>query len=365
MDGSEFNLLKIYLNNVSNRLLFISTDLMVTIVSNLKNKTINSEDFTDFSLETEYFSENELEDIVIALRENNIFVQIFTDEMDFIESHISKKDNNFSRRHKIIYNTAQRGMGAGRKSLIPSFCNLNNIPFVGSNAYVVSLCRHKYHYNLILKQLGLQQLKFWLFQPKIGWLNSLEPPVGLKVIMKPVYESASIGIDNNSITYVTEELGEFINETMRSLNQPIIVQEFIEGYEAEVPVIIDSNKIYTFNPVGISINKNRLLEDRILTYKDVFNDSYQFYQFNELSNKINEEIIKCAGKCAEILGMEGFARIDFRVTKEGKYYISDVSTSPHIIRHSSYAFSFYNLGFEYATLPVMLIGVAAKKYHWI
>lgn len=343
----------------------IKDDIVVVVVANIKENTTGSADYKSFSVKTEFFNESELEGLIDAFRTHGFYVLVYTDEIAFINAAISGEINKHNKRFSVVYNTAQRGTGPGRKSLIPAFCNMMKIPTTGSNAYVVSLCRNKFHYNVLLKYYGLQRLNFWLFHNSFGWINEQEPPAGIKVMLKPIYESSSIGVDNDSIrTYGPMTLEKLYEMTIR-LEQPVIAQEFIEGYEAEVPVININSKITSFGPVGISLNNNAYLGKEILTYDIVYDDKYSFCELPELTETIRSAMRECSEKCIKTLGIEGFGRVDFRINRNGEFFITDIATSPHITRHSSYNYMFQQLNFDYAYLPLLLICSSAKKLGWI
>lgn len=173
----------------------LKNSIALIIVSNVKGITNNNSDFDGNSVCTEFFSENELEEIVLCFRKFGLFTEVFFDENEFIRATLSGNLLQHKQKSVIIYNSSQKGTGPGRKSLLHAFCNLNNMTIIGSNAYVVSLCRHKYHYNRVLSKLGLPVAESWLFDHYFNWLQNKKPPIGTKVIIKPTYESASIGID--------------------------------------------------------------------------------------------------------------------------------------------------------------------------
>jgi D-alanine-D-alanine ligase len=304
------------------------------IVCNTKNIDTQSN-----IMSTEYFSESEFEEIVSLFSKLNMNMEFFLNEDEFIRYIL----NRHSLTHLVVYNAAQSGKGAGRKSLIPAFCNLHNIPCTGSNAYVVSLCRHKYHVNKLLLAASFPVPPSWLY------INGIQdkdtPSENQKVILKPVYESASIGIDNDSIIqyHEDEKTSAIITKKQQLLEEPIMLQQFINGFEVEVPVLSYNGIIIGFPPVGISINDICLLDDQILNYELVYFDRYQFYDFTKIS-PLSNQLVHIAKEAALYLGIEGLGRIDFRIHPKGNFYITDVSTNPHFVKHSAVHFAFQQSG---------------------
>lgn len=333
--------------------------IKICLVTNVSELTDGTSDYSEFSIKNEYLTIIELEEIVHDLNSFGFEVISFHEEMDFIkfvlENQISQ-DKGF-----LVYCTAQKGTKIGRKSLIPAFCDLNNIFHANSNPYVVSLCRNKFHSGCILENACFKVPKSWLFNNTNGWFAGIEPKNGTKVIIKLNNEAASIGLDQNNIMIYSESTEEFIKNMSLNFNQEVIVQEFIKGYEIEVPIICSEKVTYPVMAVGISIHKQEFLDDNILTYDIRGNENYDFYNFNSVNYTLANEIMQLACNAAKILGIQGFGRIDFRINSNGEYYITDIATNPHLVKHSSFYYAFSTLGFTHSEMLATLIGISIQR----
>ena len=336
----------------------ICSDLKVTVVANTKTGTKKGADYASHSIETEFFSEGEVEEILCSIRALGIYADLYLNEDDFISDVITGRYHSTrKKRFNLVYSTAQNGVGPGRKSLIPAFCNLHRIPITGSNPYVVSLCRHKYHYNKILAALGVPVATTWLYSENFGWAGNNKPPEGTKVILKPTYESASIGITETSIAVFNRDTESQIKSLSLHFKQPITVQQFVQGYEVEVPVFCHGD-YFSFHAVGIEIDGDCFLDDKILTYERVYNDTYGFYIYNGPSA---EAIISAAVDAARILGISAIGRIDFRIAESGEGFITDVSTNPHLTSFGSCAFLFRELSLQHSDLVGIWLALGASS----
>ena len=103
------------------------------------------------------------------------------------------------------------------------------------------------------------------------------------------------------------------------------------------------------------------LEHEILNYERIYFDRYGFYNFAAEKYDISKELCLCAAKTAQILGMEGLCRVDFRVRPNGCYYVTDVSTNPHFIAHSSVNSAFQILGLSSEHIAKTLLSAAVEK----
>lgn len=315
----------------------------LNMVCNFKSKTPKYySQKNEFDPASEFLSDNELDEIINMLYECGLKYDLFYDETEFMKKIL---DYDVLPSNLIVYNSAQSGFGAGRKSLIPAFCQLHQIKITGSNPYVVALCRNKYHVNRILKSLNIPVPDTYCFDN--GWIMNLKPSSGTHVIIKPNYESSSIGIDENSIieNVNISTLEDILYARQKKLNQPLIVQEFIPGYEAELPCVVYQKECITMNPVGIKLCNGRMgMENSILSYNLIYHDRYEFYNY-KLINPI-EALQHTAKDAVRLLGMTGLCRVDYRIKENGEFFITDVSTNPHFIQHSSVHHAFCFAGFK-------------------
>lgn len=323
---------------------------IIFLTSN-KAETNNSSDYNGYSIKSEFFSESEQS--VICSSFNNIGFQVMQiyNEEDFVH-FISTSSEDLSSY--IVVNSAQKGTKIGRKSLIPALCDLYNIKYIGSNPYIVSLCRDKYRGSSILKQNEIQTPQSWLYDRRYGWLNGSPEGFSDRLIIKPNYESSSIGIDENCIGYYNQDFQNRIREISDCYCQEILVEEFIEGYETEIPVICYKEP-FSFFPVGINLGHDPLMGERILNYRIRSIDDYEFYDFSEEHALLSEQLIQTAIKVTKLLNLNGFGRVDFRIKPDGRYYVTDISTNPHYTEKSSYYYTFNHLGFHYQDMISCLI----------
>lgn len=311
-----------------------------------------------YSNNNEFFNDLEFEEVFDGIKSADFFVEVFFNEIEFINKVLKE---SYFRNRRFVYNLSRNGQHVGKKSLIPSFCDLMSIPYTGSDALVISLSRAKYVYTKYLESHNINVPSSWVFHPSNGWLLGNKPSQGTKIIVKPLHESASIGLTESSIkVFDLQTEMDIINQSIDGKSS-ILIQQFIEGYECEVPLII-SDKPYAFNPVGISINTKHHLQESILTYEHSFNDSYDFYSLSEvLTNKVVEKVRLSAIDIAQLVGLRSYGRVDFRINNQGEAYLMDIAASPFTTKHSSFAFVFSQLGLEYQDIYSSIIALSFQS----
>jgi D-alanine-D-alanine ligase len=149
-----------------------------------------------------------------------------------------------------------------------------------------------------------------------------------------------------------------LDDLIAQLGQPLVVQEFVAGREAETPVFVDGLPI-ALPSVGISIDGQRKLGDDFLVYEKVAVDNFGFYRLEEDDPELVARLGQAAMSAARTLQLEGFCRVDARIGDNGDIRITDVSTTPHLVAHSSFAFRFKDYA-EDASIYASLAGLALK-----
>jgi D-alanine-D-alanine ligase len=341
----------------------ISETLTVPVVANLKSDGAEAGDYGVSSVATEYFSENEASQILIGLQECGFYTKLYAGESAFIAAVLDGSFAHLPRQHKLIYNTAQSGTGAGRKSLIPSFCALHRIAICNSDAYVLSLARHKFHVYSILRTLGLPATDSWLFDQS-GWLFGQRPAKDAKLIAKACFESASIGLDHKCIGELSDSYEAMLRRKVAALRQPYIVQRFIAGCEAEVPVIDFGQGPCALEPVVITLNGDPVLGDRILDYEVVYYDRNGFASSSHLDLATRQGMKDAAEKIFRALGMTAIGRVDFRIDAKGRFFVTDLATTPHLVRHSAFAVAFAEVGFAHQDVLGAVMAANARRQGW-
>ena len=327
-------------------------DFTIIFLANVKGITTNRYDYTDSSILTEFLNVEEYNEILTALQNWGFYTLTYFNTEDFIKDYFNEK---FSNSKIIVFEGTQKGIGKARDSYIPAFCDLEGILHTGPNAYVNSICANKYHWTKLLDNHNISVPNSWRYYAN-EWLNNQKPIPNRTLIAKPCYECASIGIHKESVAQYSLEYENYIRRLSAIYNQPFIVQEFISGYEIEVPIIINQRNPYIFPPVVICKKDNFIMGNKFLDFNDIYEDDYQFRLLNTVSDSIDKYVQIEALKITRILDLECYARIDFRVDSYGKCYVTDINSYPHIVHHSSFAYAFEQLHIDTEYILPCLIG---------
>ncbi len=329
-------------------------DFDVYIVADAQAQTIRESDARIIHAdESEFFSRSEFAGIASAIFNVFGFVKVFYNEISFIEYFIQKK---IDPEGCIVYNLSRDGMHQGKKSLIPAFCDLYNIRYTGSDAFVISLLRNKAIYSDVLFLHGVNvPITVPFYHKRTNYDDIMDLLNNKEIIIKNISESASIGLYPQCKMLLTAKTYQEFCDVAASVNSMrVLVQEFIHGSECEVLVIQQQGAYFALDPIEISFPMDKDFMDSQVS------NNYT-YSFKMLTGPICAKVRQSAVQAATLLGIKDYARFDFRIQNEIPYLI-DIAGTPYTTHHSSIAYLFDQYGLQYEDIYKTIVTCMLTNY---
>lgn len=327
--------------------------IAMLLVVTLQNEKL-AEDYEQFSVNTTYTSDKELDEMLTALKEFVSYVDVSYGERQFIRKLESGEFDQLKELKTIVYSESSAGLSRSASALVPALCELYKFKYCSNDIFTDAFLDNKMAAWGVLKSLGIQLPETWFYYHKFGWMGEKPPIGGDRLICKPAYGCASMGIDHTAISEFNEEYARRIDELSKNFNQPMMVQKLIEGYEVEVPVF-DLFSAFTAGVSGISLNGKQELGDVVLSYDTVFEDGFELYNFDEYNREVSEKLMAISKTAYAQMQLTGPVRFDFRIDKSGSCYLMDYNNTPHLGTQHSFAFVIQKLGFGYTDMLKLII----------
>jgi D-alanine-D-alanine ligase len=280
--------------------------------------------------------------------------------VSFIGSGRKLLDNfrNVENSVDIVFNIAEGFFGRGREAQIPALLELAGIPFVGSDCYTLALALNKWHTKLLARSYGVTTPNFQIATgfAELGTFKHLKFPV----IAKPCYEGSSKGLRSNSVSNNPSHLERTVQYLLRTYRQPVLVEEFIQGKEIDVP-ILGTSPMKAFGVVGITLKGSLDLGNNFLTSEIIRDDAYGF-RF-PLEEKFVCEAEKSALLIYNLLECLDFGRVDMRIDDKGRPQFLEINPYPFLGKHSSFNEIATKTGLGYKNMIGIMLNSALKRYH--
>lgn len=336
--------------------------LTVLFVANLFDGVKTDIDVGGISDTAQYYSSDQIKAIQKGFGDVGVKFEAFLSEEEFMSEALKGKFTS-DKHHFLVFACGEGGSGSGKRALLPAFCNLLGLPSFPSGAHACSIARHKFHANSVLERIGVRVPKTWMYCGDKNWVGGDTPTIGTKVILKPTYESNSIGIDDHSVFVVTPDyLGE-VERRFLSFRQPVIVQEFVSGVEIASPILQLGGETIALPCVGFETPKGRKMVGTNRTFSDeCITGSVQYYTDIDLHDSVVANFQERARVAFLALEMNGMGRIDCRVDEDGRYWIFDTNESPPPLPGTSYLTSMETLGLGYQDMLAAWLGSAVEMH---
>ncbi len=325
-------------------------EIRIGIVYNLK-KGIHSQAIDH---EAEYDSIETVYGIQNALKKNGYQASLLEAGKD-LPGKLQESGVDF------VFNIAEGMNGRGREAQIPALLTMLDIPFSGSDETTLCIALDKAITKRLLSTYRVRTPKFTVIKkgerPKISGLQ-------YPVIIKPNAEGSSKGISDISIVENRKELLLLVDKCISLYQQDFLAEEYIEGREFTVGILGNGSETKVFTPMEIVYKKGTQGEYHVYSYnvKQEYKKFVEYHCPSGIEKSIEDEMISTAKLIYEVLGCRDFARIDFRVSKEGKVYFIEINPLPGLApNYSDYPMLAEFCGMEYDTLVTEVFRAAAKR----
>lgn len=267
-------------------------------------------------------------------------------------------------RPDLIFNLSEAFRGNRKfEPHIASLFELMEIPFTGTGANALGICKNKGLAKKILTFHGIAVPDF-LVSRKAAPLRSIGK-LKFPVFIKPLNLEASEGISQLSFATNAEDALERVKYLHGKYETDVIVEEYIEGREIYVGVI-GNERLMTLPPRELLFTEVPDGEPKFASFRAKWDDNYRkkwgiktdYAKLDEsLANRI-EDVCKNAYRA---LGLRGYARIDLRIRPDGEIVCLEANPNPSVEKDSDFALSAVKSGMSYEELvgKIVSLGLGA------
>jgi D-alanine-D-alanine ligase len=245
---------------------------------------------------------------------------------------------------------------------VVSYLELRKQKYTGCNPRGLTLTHDKALTKKILAYHRIHVPRFAVFpiNRQARRPNRLKFPL----FVKSVSDEGSVGIARASIVRDDEKLKERVEFIHRQNQTTAIAEEYIEGREIYVGVI-GNQKLQAYTPWEMIMTNLPEGAPHIATVRVKWDVEYQkkiglVTQPAELEPQLKKDFERLSKRIYRILGLSGYARIDYRLTATGQIYVLEVNPNPQIAHHEDFADSAEHCGVKYEALlqKLMTLGMS-------
>jgi D-alanine-D-alanine ligase len=207
------------------------------------------------------------------------------------------------------------------------------VPYIGSDSRTMKAMIDKYETHEILAAAGVAVPAHVLVRT-----GDDVTPVTYPAFVKPICESRSVGISDESVVHNEEELRRRVAYIEGEFDQPALVEEFLPGDEYTA-LVLGNGRTRECLPGLVSVEDKHFKNYRILR-TDLRGVGLTRIS---LAGERTEEARRLADRAAEAMGCLDHVRIDMRVDAAGRLRTIEVNGIPGLKPHKSWAPQIYTL----------------------
>jgi D-alanine-D-alanine ligase len=165
-------------------------------------------------------------------------------------------------------------------------------------------------------------------------------------IIKSSWEHASIGLDENSLINYSDKTAILKEMKCREeiLGGSCYAEAYIDGREFNV-ALISGNAGVKVLPIAEMLFKDYAPDRlKIVDYKAKwdagsfeYNNTIRSFDFQDDDSSVISVLKEISLQCWNIFSLKGYARVDFRVDKQGKPWVLEVNTNPCLAPDAGFA----------------------------
>ncbi len=257
------------------------------------------------------------------------------------------------------FNCSSQPRGSKDYAFAPRILKELGIPFTGSGGLA---CMNAYDKNRA-KQMFLHAD---IRTPKAVVLRSLDemPPhrFDFPIFIKPVKGGCSFGITRDSLVNDRQTLAERLPRLADQYGQPVLLEEYLPGREFTVGVL--GNRRLRILPImEYKHDQSSILPFRSYKLKMIKYQDEELCCPANLYPRKRKEIEDMARRAFKALGCRDYARIDFRLDRQGRPYILEVNALPNLMPNSSsFAIMARQAGLAFTDLISEIVSTAQTRY---
>jgi D-alanine--D-alanine ligase len=256
----------------------------------------------------------------------------------------------------VVFNIAEGMAGRSREAQVPSLCELLGVPYTGSDSATLSICLDK----ALTKRL-LADVDTPAFQVLVTGRERLRP-LRFPVIVKPNHEGTSKGITAKSVCDDEAHVRDVARTLIDRYGQPALVEEYIAGRELTVG-LLGERRPRVLPPMEVAF----LAQTTRPVYDYECKQNWQQHVRYECPARLTKEELRLVERVCRTtfmaLGCRDVARVDLRLTPQGRVYVLEVNPLPGLTPdYSDLCLIANGAKIDYRTLIGEILSGAIKRW---
>jgi D-alanine-D-alanine ligase len=247
---------------------------------------------------------------------------------------------------------------------VVAYLELLRVPYTGNNPRGLVLARDKALSKKVAMYHRITVPRF--FVARTGRRVRQPKRMQFPMIVKSLVEESSRGISKASIVRDVDALAVRVKFIHERVETDAIVEEFIPGREIYVGVL-GNDRLIALPARELIVDGLEPGEDLIATESLKHNIHYQnkhgvrITGARNLPDGVEATLERASKRIYRMLSLEGYARIDYRLSNDGKLYFLEANPNPELANYEEFASAAAKAGLNYRDLIQRILNLGLRR----
>ena len=239
---------------------------------------------------------------------------------------------------------------------------LLGVSFTGSTSASLMLTTDKVVSKRLLKGRQFRTPDYMVYNGSREFSTAL---LKFPLIVKPRFEDASIGINQDSIFKNDQELKKGLKQFLDRFG-PLLIEEYIPGREFNLTLLgYPAPSVLPIGEIDFSAFPENLYP--IVGYRAKWDKaSFEYHHSprrfpQDLTRSLANKMERVALECFHLFMVRDYGRVDLRVDDNGRIYVLEVNANPCLSPDAGFAASAREAGLSYGDMIGMMVDFAMRR----
>ncbi|MDE2995765.1 MAG: D-alanine--D-alanine ligase [Bacteroidota bacterium] len=251
---------------------------------------------------------------------------------------------------------AEGARSRNREGEAPTLFELMGVPYLGSDALTMSLSLDKVWTKDLAVTAGVATPTYAVVSDP----DAMPSFDAFPAFVKPRYEGSAKGLTEASRVNRAEELTAQVRHVIKTYGQDALVESFIEGGEFTV-AIVGHDPVRSLPVIQRAVEASSGIGLHVLERKGLPEKEYEWALPGDLSPELEAQLQTDALAVFNKLECHDFARIDFRVDREGTPWFLEINPLPTFAPDGTFAIMAELMGQSYPEFLAALLEEALRR----
>ncbi len=266
----------------------------------------------------------------------------------------------------LIFNLTESFAGDDTKEMhVAAYLDLLGKHYTGAGPHATFLAQDK---AIAKKMFAFHGIRTPYFATSYRGSIEHAHDIGFPLIVKPLSEDGSIGINANAVVDSVKELMERMQYIQDEFDSPAIIEEYIEGREIYAAILGSYEYAQALPLIELDFSKLPKGTPKIASYDVKFErdaESYKLTKSNiaeDLDPETVERLTTTALAAHRAVKLRDYGRIDMRLSSKGEVYVLEANPNPWLSSKQEFAMAAKASGRSYTQLIGEIVDMAMARY---